>query len=234
MEMDIVIPFINESHWSNNELRYCIKSIRKNVKESCIIHTVGELSNVEGIDNEIIVNYKKENKSKDIAFKIYQFCKQFKKDKFVLFNDDYFVIKPTTLSNYPTYVQQILPLTASNAPYEYEIYVRTTIDFLKILNLALLDYDIHKPMIIETDKFIEVYERFYRGNNKYLIKSLYGNYYHIPYTEGWDCKVRYNMSKQELEGYIKTVDIFSISDAALIHKLGYPCSVKDYLKENFI
>jgi len=233
MDMDIVIPFVNESHWSNNELRYCIKSIRKNVLEDCTIHLVGEPCNEVEVDNFIEVTYQQKNKSKDIAYKIYQYCNQTVNDKFILFNDDYFVNKSISLNSIKAYSEEDLKDTFKSCHESYKEFVESTIKFLKILNTTTINYDIHYPMLMETQKFIEMYERFYRGNNLYLVKSLYGNYYKIPHKIIKDPKIRQNHSIGNLKEMLKDVDIFSISDTTLVHNYGTPCSIKDYLKEQF-
>ena len=234
MALDIVIPFVQTSIWDNNELKYCVKSIKINSNEDVDIYIVGEKIKISNTRN-IIVNERYESKSKDIAYKIYKYCKQNQGKDFLLFNDDYIVTKKHNLSISPTIVQEELIQTflKSNSKF-YKEYITNTIRLLECINRKTFNYDIHKPMIINTYMFIELYERFYRGDNKYLVKSLYGNYYSIPFQIGKDAKIRSNkISQEEFDKIINDNLVISISDNALIHGYKEKCKIKEYLKEKF-
>lgn len=237
--IDIVIPFGNGSIWSNNELIYCLRSIEKNIVDAGEIWIVGEQPPVSNNIHFLPLDDPYESKSKNIATKIYAYCcSKYAKEKFVVFNDDYFVINTCKLNRDTIYYKNNLIEELNNSTKEYAEYIENTYDLLTSLGHTIYNFDTHYPILFEKKKFIDLYERFYRNspNDKLLIRSMYYNYYISDIKIAGqlsDCKIRKNLTRHQLMAYIRNYNMFSIGDRALVHQYGEPCSVKDLLKELF-
>jgi hypothetical protein len=169
----------------NEELRYSIRSVRKNFLESNVWLVGGKpdwyngnfipVENISSKFNNIRNCIKQAALSKEIS------------DDFILMNDDFFIIKE--IDSMPVLHGGLLQDRISR-------YVEATggnryATLLSLTNLNLkrqgikhaLDYDIHVPIQLNKSKVLEVVDQ------KLSFRSVYGNKFNIGGTQTKDVKV---------------------------------------------
>lgn len=118
-------------------------------------------------------------------------------EDFWLFNDDFFVIKPVEkyVNEYDgdlkDFADDIYKKCGVKTKYIERIYnlIRT----LEKDGLPTKNYCLHKPMLVNRKKALEVLEKY---PNEPMFRALYGNYWNIGEVEKGDCKIsRFNKKK---------------------------------------
>lgn len=220
--MDIVIPLGGGSRWDNNELRYCLRSVQKYVKDVGEIIIIGVkpkwIKNVVHIPCDDDLD--PEAKEKNILKKVLLACDLLDGD-FMFMNDDHFLLSPVTLP-YPSYFdfqlpQKLIGRTLKGRYYKAQV---NTIKALTAKSLPLKNFDIHVPMIYNRDLFRKAMAQYdWKVPFGYVIKSLYANTYQIPGTFMPDCKLSKRMVKKDIMRILKHRSVFSIGDGALNSQL---------------
>lgn len=199
-QIDYVCPLGHGSKWDNNELRYSLRSLQEfgDVRNVWLIGERPEWftgNHVRVADSNVA--------TWNIWNKLLIACNTPEiSDPFLYGNDDYFFIRPFVASEYPNYHGN---LTGNNS---YKEIVRHTMRRLAENDLPTLFYDMHRPMIIHKQKFIEAYNFFefwIKINSGVVVKSCYGNLHQIPAIHCEDIKYAYWNGPQDVE-------IFSIGD----------------------
>lgn len=236
--IDVVIPLGTGSTWDNNELRYCLRSIEKYLKNYNNIYIVGEKPDFINWNNGIfhipfIEGY---HASKNIIDKLIVACSEDKiSNDFIMFNDDHFLLQDTTATNYLEYYDGKLidRIYSEDSDNWYHSYLDTTLNtLLEKGSYKLKYYDIHRPIIFNKDKLIEIHNNF-DWNKKLLIKTIYCNYHNIKTDyPAQDFKIKEQLSYEEVKRAIWNRSIFSIGDRCL--KKGFlfkPSGVKLLLEQ---
>lgn len=196
--LDVVIP-LKENN-TNEELRYVLRSIAKNLPHRKIFLAGFKpdwVCGVEYIEVEIPQGLKY---SKSMANTKAACLDPRVSEDFMLFNDDFFVMKPTEEIN-PVHrgpVKQFHTLYAQ-LNHRYRNYrdgigrIRRILETFGKDDKAILSYELHVPMIFNKQKRLECYEiqdRFPAGDLALHTNTLYGNLYEIggEYVED----VKYN------------------------------------------
>lgn len=132
-------------------------------------------------------------------------------DNFWLFNDDFFVMKEMQnppiiaggdLSQYIVYIKKWYGKES-----KYTRLLRRTIDILKKEGKGIISYDTHTPFLVNREKMLYLLKRYPNG---ILPKSLYGNYYNVPYLDLGNAKTEYfelDKVPSGEEPYLSTDDI---------------------------
>lgn len=178
--MRVVIPY---RHVNNKDLFFAIQSIKKNYLPLEEIIIVGDRPDfTDGYQ------YIPAKDKQDKEFSIYSKLKRVKGE--VLFtNDDIFFMNP--MSDIPNYYKGLCgDRTKAEAPYYRRMYARCPPSWL--------DYDVHCPMVINTDNF--------EWKHGMPLKSQYGNTAGLVGTLTRDFKVK---TLQEID---KTRPFLSITD----------------------
>ena len=178
--IDVVFVLGNGSKWNDNELRFALRSIEKNLKGYRKVWIIGRkpswIKNVGFIEvDDTLVN----NADGNIINKVLAACKaKSLTDDFVFFNDDYIV-------NKPVHVSEILNWHIGDiAWFDDEFFnqsiwrtrLKRTMKVLQKYGLPTMNYDAHVPMIINKKKFPEIISKFrYQDDLGFTMKSLYGN-----------------------------------------------------------
>ena len=133
-------------------------------------------------------------------------------ENFWLFNDDFFILKPFT-TDAPQYDGELIDYIEAiikknnGSESQYTLRLRGTIEALEKVGCTMLNYEVHKPMLINKQMGLEILNRF---PNVPGFRSLYGNYYQIGGIDRRDMKIRpliYNM-----EAVDNNWDFLSTSD----------------------
>ena len=166
--MDILYYIGSGSRHNNDELRYSLRSIEKYCKDVGRVFIVGNKPNFI-INCELIwVDDKFEwwkNAFEKTKAAIYGGIS----DEFLLFNDDFYMLRPFEAAKYPFYYRGDIPQKPNN-PYQ-EVIVNTR-RVLEGLKKPFKHFGVHCPMRIEKEKYLSL--------EKYLttpvsVRCLYGN-----------------------------------------------------------
>lgn len=180
-KIDVVYVLGTGSKWDNNELRFSIRSITKNLKNFRNIVVVGEcpkwLTNVihfpypdvygpGNADGNIIEKVKHAIKCEDLT------------DDFLFINDDHYILKPVNAKDIPAYHKGCLtsyPDTHwDNSLWRTRLF--NTMNVLRLKGFSSFNYDIHVPILFNKHKFLKAIDLFdYKKGIGFTMKSLYGN-----------------------------------------------------------
>lgn len=178
--IDVVYVLGTGSIWDNNELRFSLRALEKNLKGYRKIWIVGERPDwIRNINHIPFKDELQRNADGNIARKVLRVCQEEDlTEDFLFINDDHFVMKPVVANGIPPYHKGDL----SRLPEAYfqQSFWRGRLFRTKNVLLAkgftALHFDCHIPMIINKRKFPEVMDLFdFEKGIGYTMKSLYGN-----------------------------------------------------------
>lgn len=233
--MDIVIPLGTGSKWNNNELRYALRSLDKNVTGYDKIFIVGEDPGFIRWTNKIIhLSFKDNsqyNHEKNIYDKIAFTCRQSQiSDDFFFSNDDIFFILEINISEYPYFYKGDLKTSFEKRPPGdiYRASLKNSYTQLVARKLPTKHFDVHFPIIYNKKKFLDTVGSFdWALPYGSVIKSLYCNSLQLPGAFMADCKIDKKLSLKELDEYITGRHCFSLGDK------GITSEMKLFLKDLF-
>lgn len=196
----------------NEELRFSLRTVEKFCKVDKVI-VVGE--KVEFLSDKVEYHYIKEsdgNKEYRIAMKVYNACKQgIVKGDFIFMNDDFFFTQPYDFSiNYAK--EKLNPKGQDH----YQKAILDTRDYLLGLGKTIHNFDVHTPIIYNSEKFMELlphFEASKQTTNGMTVKSIYGNINGLTPTLYDDCKLS---TLQTVNDFNKIIGkpVISCSDGA--------------------
>ncbi len=173
------------------ELRYSLRSIEKNLPHGEVWFVCGQPFGLIP-DRTITMRQKGILKWEKARSSMLKVCSnRFVPDKFWLFNDDFFVLKPVT-SEKPffggTLRDHILRVEHkyNDKQTGYSKALRYCESTLNESDMTTFDYAIHVPMLIDKQKMLEALETF---PDCPMFRSLYGNYANIGGNQHDDVKV---------------------------------------------
>lgn len=149
-------------------------------------------------------------------------------ESFYLFNDDFFVMKPTKFM-VPYYdgdlYRRIVMIENrhNNRASAYSMALRKTANELEERGLDCLNYAVHMPMLVNRKKVLEVLDEF---PNCPMFRALYGNYCKVGGERKSDVKV-YSETTTPLD---KNETFLSTDDKAWKRDT---MGVATYIKESF-
>ena len=127
---------------------------------------------------------------------------------FWLFNDDFFVIKPVEKyeNEYNGTLQELIEFIEGRCgmPTGYTKRLRHLIEILEKDKLPTKNYCLHKPMLVNREKALEVLNKY---PNEPMFRSLYGNYWDVSKKQNEDCKIsRFNRRKVDKKWQFVSTD----------------------------
>jgi len=206
-EMDIVY-FVKE-YPTNEELRHSLRSVDKNFPHRHVWFLGGKPTGLEP-DRWLHVTQNKPTKWENTSLLLKTACKNSSiSDDFVLFNDDFFIMKPVDSLPYysdGTIQERVNSLhTKYNKDSSYSSRLQKTIELLKEAGFPTVSYAVHYPIIINKEEMLETFERFPTG---LMWRSIYGNHHQKPYVHVKDCKISdINRSPDPSLSYLSTLDL---------------------------
>ena len=181
-KLDVVYVLGTGSSWNNNEIRFSLRSICKNLGNVRNVIIVGErpefLQNIIHIPAEDIFN-PNENADGNIITKVLAACNDERvSENFLFINDDHLVLKPMNVGEVPALHKG--DMTTFNDKYwEFNFWrgrLKRTMEVLISEHYPTMHYDCHTPILFNKHVFKEVVRRFnYAEGIGYTMKSLYGN-----------------------------------------------------------
>jgi hypothetical protein len=179
---DIVYVLGKGSAWDNNELRFSIRSLVKNLQGFRKIYVIGEkpfwLKKAIHIPCEDFFK-NGQNNDGNIIKKVLRACEiPGLSTDFLFINDDHFIMKPIHVLDIPPY--QKGDMATFEAKYFelnfWRLRLWRTRNILVKKGYTAYHYDCHTPILFNKKKFPEVISKFdYERLQGYTMKSLYGN-----------------------------------------------------------
>jgi len=198
----------------NEELRYSLRSVEKNWQYRKIWFYGGCPNGIKP-DYHVAVAQRELSKWERVRGMLYQVCQNDDiTEDFWLFNDDFFVLKyhgEDMPPQYNTTLQERISGIESRHggnPTEYTERLRHLVKTLKKANKGYLDYTVHKPMLINRKKMLEVLEKF---PDEPMFRALYGNYWKIGGESRHDMKIQL-LHYAKAASAIRDWDFVSTSD----------------------
>ena len=133
------------------------------------------------------------NKWEKVRNMLFAICKNDElTEDFWLFNDDFYILKPISEDMMPQYNGELLEYIErierkQNGPDGFTERLRKAQEELLKAGLGTLNYEVHKPMLFNRKKLLEVLEKF---PDTPCIRSIYGNYYKIGGQNRHDMKIK--------------------------------------------
>ncbi len=182
-----IVYLLKESE-KNEELRYSLRSVDKNFAYRRVWFAGGK---PKGLEPDCYMPIKQDAPSKweNVRNMLVEICKNSKISKdFWLFNDDFFILKPCD-DSLPQFYNGTLQeqIARCEGQGEYVSRLRHLVETLEDADLPTLNYSVHKPILVNRKKALEVLEKF---PNEPMFRALYGNYWKIGGIDEPDCKIR--------------------------------------------
>lgn len=210
--IDVVIPMGTGSVNSNNELRFCLRSIEKNLRGYRNIWIVGFMP--KWMRNLKHIPFKEYHpKANNIHDKIKAACQHPEvSDEFIMFNDDYFLTCETQATTYPYFYSRDAMIEVMERP-KADPYRRLVVDTINETGMKEY-FDIHCPMRIKKSVFLSMpYNRNYEGG--ILVKSSYAKHAVVQGTPTHDAIIRTKMTREQIENMEVFTDCISVHDEAI-------------------
>ena len=210
---DLVYILGRGSKWRNNEIRFSLRSVEKYLRHGRIF-IVGECPKFLRNVIHVPATDSYENKLANAVFKIRAACREIDlSEKFILMNDDFFILWPmhsVSAMHLGTLGQGIL--NHSTKTGYYYMAMRKTRDLLISAGHANpLNYEVHAPMIIEKQKFLDISDAI-EWEDGFLFRSIYGNTFNVGGKKRIDTKI-HQIEQIEL---LTKGDIVSTADRVVL------------------
>lgn len=221
---DVVYILGRGSIWSNNELRFSLRSVEKNLGGVGKVYVIGE--NPGWFTQNIIhIYYPDEvgpkNADGNMARKILRACREPDlSDNFLFMNDDFIIYKPVVASEIPWYDKGDMkdrPEKFWRTQF-YRYRLRRTFDVLRSRGLPTMQYDYHAPMLMNKHEFPKVMAQFdYAADIGYTFRSLYGNMMNLPsiHLNGQKKTIYMKYDEKGLRKYVENCTFIGYNDLAL-------------------
>jgi hypothetical protein len=181
-KIDVVYVLGKGSRWNNNEIRFSLRSIEKNLKNYRRIFIIGEdpgfLKKVTVIPCEDIFSPSK-NADGNIITKVLRACEErgLTRD-FLFINDDHLIMKEINAIDVP-YFHKGNMIDFPHEYFELNFWRKRlwrTKNILHKKGYPAFHYDCHTPIVFNKKAFVEAMSNFdYKEGIGYTMKSLYAN-----------------------------------------------------------
>jgi hypothetical protein len=220
--IDIVYILGSGSKWQDNEIRYSLRSVQKHLRMWNNVYVVGRLP--EFLTGVIHIQKEDDGNSKEhnICRKIATACKDSRiSNRFLMFNDDHFLLTPHVASHFPYYHDGDLQglYNRSDRTKPYGIAIGNTIQHLG--GCQKRNYDVHCPIIYNKRDFLQhLSEPNWNDLAGYLIKSIYANKCGVNPEHIQDIKIDGHYDSRYYEGWIHGRPWFSLGDRIDFEAMG--------------
>lgn len=178
--MKFIYPYHHKST-SDFEINLSIAMVLK-VYPDAEIWTVGRA--VPGVNN-IPCTQHNNIRGCDVTNRILTFAKQVS-DDFIYMNKDFFITEswqPHVAINMSSMI-----VNPEHPPHT-QIAQTNTLEFLKHNNFTAYNYETHTPVMMNSQKLIDLFDNINWQQDNHFIKSIYCNVYQVPSKQGINCKV---------------------------------------------
>lgn len=179
----------------NEELRYSLRSVERNFKYRDVWFYGGCPVNLKP-DHHVAVTQNEPSKWERVRGMMMKACENDNlTDDFWLFNDDFFILRPVPEDIPPYYngsiYKQIVKVENRHGmtSNDYTRRLRHLTETLEKAGKDCKNYGVHKPMLINRKKMLEVLKMF---PDEPMNRALYGNYWNVGGVRRKDMKIRVN------------------------------------------
>ena len=182
--IDVVYVLGKGSNWRDNELRFSLRALAKNLTGIRKVWIVG--AKPDFVKNVTYISYPDElgmnNADGNIIRKVLRICKEERlTENFLFINDDHLIMKPMIAAEIPPYRKMDMA-TLPNEYFQDNSWrgrLFRTKNMLIKKGYPALHFDCHIPIVINKALYPEVIAKFdYDKDIGYTMKSLYGNLIH--------------------------------------------------------
>jgi len=186
-DIDLVYVLGNGSKWNDNEIRFSLRSVQKNLKGVRNIYVVGEcpafLQNVIHVPAKDIFD-PSVNADGNMTHKLLQACNLPQlSDNFLFMNDDFIIMQPMVAAEIP-WMHKGDMKDRPEAFWKEQFYrhrLRRTFETLRDRMQTTLQYDYHAPMLMNKNDFRLVMQQYdYAEGIGLTFRSIYGNAMQLP------------------------------------------------------
>lgn len=213
----------------NKELVYSLRSVEENWQYNKVWFYGGCPKDLKP-DEYVFVKQTALSKWQRVRDMLYLACKNDDiTEDFWLFNDDFFVLKKKSENMPPQYNKtledRIMKIEKRhNGPTEYTRRLKHLVKTLKTASKGTLDYAVHKPILINRKRMLEVLDKF---PDEPMSRALYGNYYEIGGVSKHDMKIKI-LKYNKINEVMNYWDFVSTSDVSFENG-----NIGRYLKDRF-
>lgn len=224
-----IVYFVKDEP-SNEELRYSLRSVEEYWQYRNVWFCGGC---PDGLKPDKLFNVKQEafvkwDRVRDMITKV---CENDDiSENFWLFNDDFFILKPMRVNMPAQYNGELMPYIEyvekkhGGVADGFTIRLRQAYDALTEAGLTTYNYEVHKPMLINRKKALEILKLF---PDVPCFRSLYGNYYKIGGEDKHDMKIKIMQYKKMIP--LQTLwDFVSTSDESFEYG-----NIGEFLRQKF-
>jgi len=231
-QIDIVYPLGSGSRWSNNEIRYSIRSVEKHVKGYRNIIIVGSKPSwLNGIIHVKSEDPLRHNADGNIALKVLKVCELKElSETFLFINDDHIFLRDIHILDIPDFYKGNLDKKPESffTGGLYKQRLKRTLDILKERNLPTKHFDCHTPILINKDLFPGIIRKFpFQESIGFTMKSLYANSLKKEGVYRLDLNIKTHLSLTAIEKVTEGHVIMAFNDGGLNGDL------KKFLKDKF-
>jgi hypothetical protein len=211
--MDIVYILGTGSVWEDNEIRFSLRSVVKNVLDLENVFVIGERPKWLRTAIWIPCSDPYSQKWKNGYHKISRACREPAiSDEFLLMNDDFFFFKPIKAKEYPFYYND--PLCRSN-PHCSRKFLTTkskTAAELRRHHKGTLDFSLHRPLRYQKRLFLDMPQPSFEWLG-FSPRSFYVNYYNFRGTKCREPLISPLQKEKDFERFASEYTDFSIFTA---------------------
>ena len=178
--MKFVYPYHHKST-SDFEINLSIAMVLK-VYPDAEIWTVGKSINCI---NNIPCTQHNNIRGCDVTNRILTFAKHVSGD-FIYMNKDFFITE--SWQSHVAINMSSMIVNPEHPPHT-QIAQTNTLEFLKHNNFTAYNYETHTPVMMNSQKLIDLFDNINWQQDNHFIKSIYCNVYQVPSKQGINCKV---------------------------------------------
>lgn len=185
-----VVYFV--SAYPNSDLLYSIRSVAENLEFNKLWIYGGKRSEIKPDEYVERRNQKGATKWARVRNMYLEVCQNDNiTEDFILFHDDFFVLKPTK-SLEPEYLgtlienAEMIEKKFDGNKSSYTKILRNADKLLKDLGYPALSYELHKPFVFNREKFLKILKDYPMAN---CMRSIYANVYGVKGKKAKDVKI---------------------------------------------
>ncbi len=183
-----IIYFVKDGHFDNKELRLSLRSVDANMPHrrvwifgGCPVNVVPDVRvRVDQIGktkwDKVRAMFRMACENKEIT------------DNFILFNDDFYVMKPTSKIEtlYRCTLDKHIEILKNSCNGKMNEYTRLLKNARDMLGENSLSYELHTPFIFNKKKLLNILDKY---PDMHCMRTMYGNLYKIGGTQSSDVKM---------------------------------------------
>lgn len=228
--MDVIYFLGNESRWQDNELRYSLRSIEKNLEQPGRVWIIGHKPEwVRNVRHIPFPDPYKSNKDANLILKLIRVAVEPDlSDRFIAMSDDHYVLKPTSRSFFDTvyYQEKLVPGTVFGQS-KWSTRLKRTFDlFHKMGQKEVYNCEGHIPYMLHKQRCLKLLEYDFGHDIGYTVFTLYFNSF--PHTYA---RIDENVSYAQVD----SLKPFDLSKSRFVYNndLGLTPAFKQFLSQNF-